>query len=196
MSCFTETVIDDIKGRTTNDVHQYVAIATLSYNTSYHSALGWEPSRGFHGRIPYNVLDLKFGIRSGRHSTPTTNPGEDILHKTHQIKETVKKIDAILHAIQTVLRQKKANAHPLHVNEYCYALHPRANTQSTKIPFREYLWTGPYIIVNVLPNNNYLIRKLQTNSTQIFHRIRLKPCPTDKSLPDKPVLPKDYIPDT
>ena len=25
--------------------------------------------------------------------------------------------------------------------------------------------------------------------------IRLKPCPTDKPLPDKPVLPKDYLPD-
>ena len=74
--------------------------------------------------------------------------------------------------------------------EYCYALHPKANTQSTKIPFREYLWTGPYIVVKVLPNNNYLIRKLQKNYTQILHRIRLKRCPTDK-----PVLPKDYIPD-
>ena len=71
--------------------HQYVAIATLNYNTSYHSALGCELSRVFHGRIPYNVLDLKFGIRSGRHSTPTTNPGEDILYKTQQIKEAVSK---------------------------------------------------------------------------------------------------------
>ena len=43
-------------------LHQYVAIATLNYNTSYHSAFGCEPSRVFHGRIPYNVLDLKFGI--------------------------------------------------------------------------------------------------------------------------------------
>ena len=44
-------------------------------------------------------------------------------------------------------------------------------------------------------NNNYLIRKLQTKSTQILHRIRLKACPTDKPLPDKPVLRKDYLPD-
>ena len=90
---------------------------------------------------------------------------------------------------------KKANTHPLHVNEYCYALHPKATTQGTKIPFREYIWTGPYIVVKVLPNNHYLIHKLQTKFTQIPHRIRLKPCPTDKPLPDKPVLPKDYIPD-
>ena len=71
--------------------HQYVSIATRHYNTSYHSALGCETSRVFHGRIPYNVLDLKFGIRSGRHSTPTTNPGEDVLRKTQQINGTVSK---------------------------------------------------------------------------------------------------------
>ena len=50
-------------------------------------------------------------------------------------------------------------------------------------------------MVKPLLNNNYLIQKIQTNYTQILHRIRLKPCPTDKSLADKPVLPKDYIPD-
>ena len=175
--------------------HQYVAIATLNYNTSYHSALGCEPSRVFHGRIPYNVLDLKFGIRNAQQTTPTTIPGEDILHKTQQITETVSK-----NLMQSYIRykqyyDKKASAHPLHVNEYCYALHPKANTQGTKITFREHLWTGPYNVVKVLPNNNYLIRKLQTKFTQIIHRIRLKPCPTDKPLLDKPVLPKDYIPD-
>ena len=175
--------------------HQYVAIATLNYNTSYHSSLGCEPSRVFHGRIPYNVLDLKFGIRNAQQTKPTTTHGEDILHKTQQIKETVNK-----NLMQSYIRykqyyDKKANAHPLHVNEYCYALHPKANTQGTKIPFTEYLWTGPYIVVKTLPNNNYLIRKLQTKFTQILHRIRLKPCPTDKPLPDKPVLPKEFIPD-
>ena len=175
--------------------HQYVAIATLNYNTSYHSSLGCEPSRVFHGRIPYNVFDLKFGIRNQRPTTTTTNMREDILHKTQQIKEAVNK-----NLMQSYVRykqyyDKKVNAHPLNVNEYCHALHPKANNQGTKLPFKEYLWTGPYIIVKVLPNNNYLIRKLQTNYTQILHRIRLKPCPTDKSLPDKPVLPKDYTPD-
>ena len=172
-----------------------MAIATLNYNTSYHSALGCKPSRVFHGRIPYNVLGLKFDIRSERQSTATTNLGEDIVHKTQQIKETVSRNLLQSYKRYKQFYDKKAKAHPLHVNEYCYALHPRANTQSTKIPSKEYLWAGPYIVVKVLPNNNYLIRKLQTNHTQILHRFRLKPCPTDKTLPEKHVLPKDYIPD-
>ena len=98
--------------------HQYVATATLNYNTSYHCALGCEPSRVFHGRTPYNVLDLKFGIRNAQQTTPTTAPGEDILHKTQQMKETVSK-----NLIQSYIGykqyyDKKANAHPLQVNEY------------------------------------------------------------------------------
>ena len=92
--------------------HQYVAIATLNYNTSYHSALGCEPSRVFHGRIPYNVLDLKFGKRSGRHSTSTTNPGEDILHKTQQIKKTVRKNLMQFYIRYKQYYDKKANSHP------------------------------------------------------------------------------------
>ena len=41
--------------------HKYVSIAVLNYNTSYHASIGFEPSRVFHGRIPYYILDLKMG---------------------------------------------------------------------------------------------------------------------------------------
>ena len=42
--------------------NEYVSIAVLNYNTSYHASIGCEPSRVFHGRILYNILDLKMGI--------------------------------------------------------------------------------------------------------------------------------------
>ena len=48
--------------------HKYVSIAVLNYNTSYHASIGCEPSRVFHGRIPYNILDLKRGIRPKKYS--------------------------------------------------------------------------------------------------------------------------------
>ena len=35
--------------------HKYISIAVLNYNTFYHAFIGCEPSRVFHGRIPYNV---------------------------------------------------------------------------------------------------------------------------------------------
>ena len=39
--------------------HTYVNIAVLNYYTSYHTSIGCEPSRVFHGRIAYNVLEKK-----------------------------------------------------------------------------------------------------------------------------------------
>ena len=41
--------------------HKYVQIVVLNYNTSYHESLGCEPTAVFHGRIPYNILDIKLG---------------------------------------------------------------------------------------------------------------------------------------
>ena len=69
---------------------------------------------------------------------------------------------------------RKAKAALLNENDYCFILQPRADHQGSKIPFREYRWTGPYIVERVLPNENYIVRKLNFNKTQILHRIRLR----------------------
>ena len=69
---------------------------------------------------------------------------------------------------------RKAKAAPLKQNDYCFILQPIADHQGSKIPFREYRWTGPYMVENVLPNENYIVRKLNSNKTQILHRIRLR----------------------
>ena len=76
---------------------------------------------------------------------------------------------------------KKAKASPLKETDYCFILQPKADHQGSKIPFRDFRWIGPYLAENVLPNNNYIVRKLYTNKTQILHRIRLR-----KYNPEKP----------
>ena len=86
----------------------------------------------------------------------------------------------------------KASANPLVVNEYCYELHPKAHRHATKLPFRDYLWTEPYVVVKTLPNNNYLEQKFQTNLTQLLQRIKLRPFTSSKRLPDITVSPKDF----
>ena len=43
--------------------HRCVSIALLKYNTSYHTNIFCEPSRVFHCKTPYNILDLKLGFR-------------------------------------------------------------------------------------------------------------------------------------
>ena len=44
--------------------HKCVSIAVLNYNTYCHASIGCEPSRVFHGRIPYIVVHLKMGFHT------------------------------------------------------------------------------------------------------------------------------------
>ena len=65
--------------------HKYVSIAILNYNTSYHASIGCEPSRVFHGLIPYNNLDLKMGIRPQEIPPPDSQIAQDVLEHTETI---------------------------------------------------------------------------------------------------------------
>ena len=69
---------------------------------------------------------------------------------------------------------RKAKAAPLKENDYCFVLQPKTDHQGSKIPFSDYRWVGPFIVQKFLPNENYIIRRLNTNKTQILHRIRLR----------------------
>ena len=68
--------------------HQFIPTATLNYNTTYNSALGCEPIRVFHSRVPYNVLDLKFGLKQGQSKDPTTDAGEEVVQKTRMLHDS------------------------------------------------------------------------------------------------------------
>ena len=43
--------------------YKYVQIAVMNYNTSYHDSLGCESTTVLHGRILYNILDIKLGLK-------------------------------------------------------------------------------------------------------------------------------------
>ena len=73
--------------------HKYVSIAVVNYKTSYHASLGCEPSRVFHGRNPYNILDLKMGIRPQKISSPDSKIAQDVLEQTEMIFQEVRKND-------------------------------------------------------------------------------------------------------
>ena len=76
---------------------------------------------------------------------------------------------------------KKAKASPLKEKDYCFILQPKADHQGSKIPLRDFRWIRSYLVEKVLPNNIYIVRKLNTNKTQSLHRIRLR-----KYNPEKP----------
>ena len=70
--------------------------------------------------------------------------------------------------------ERKTKAAPLKENENCFVLQPKTDHQGSKIPFRDYRWVGPFIVQKVVPNENYIVRRINTNKTQILHRISLK----------------------
>ena len=69
---------------------------------------------------------------------------------------------------------KQPSLQKLKEADYVYILQPKVDHQGSKIPFTEFRCIGPYIIEKVLPNNNYLVRKIGTNKTQVLHQMRIR----------------------
>ena len=62
--------------------HKYLPLAVLNHNTRYHASIGCEPTRVFHGRVPYNILDHKLGNNPNEQITPATEFAEEIQNRT------------------------------------------------------------------------------------------------------------------
>ena len=73
---------------------------------------------------------------------------------------------------------KKANDSILKENDYVYILQLKAKQQGNKIPFSDFRSVGSYIVVRVLPNSNYVVRKIGTLRTKTLHRMRIRPFQT------------------
>ena len=172
--------------------HKYVNIAVLNYNTYYHTSIGYEPSRVFHGRIPYNILDLKLEIRPQQQPIPTLQIAQDIFEQTEMIHQDVRKNTMQAYIKYKAYYDKKANASKLKEADYVYILQPKADHQGSKIPFTEFRWVGPYIVAKALPNNIYLVRKIGTNKTQVLHRMRMRQFTPRQPPVDITVKPNEY----
>ena len=90
--------------------HKYVSIAVLNYNTSCHTSIGCEPSRVFHGSIPYNILDLKLGIRPEQPPVLTSQIAYDILYQTETIHQEDRKNAMQAYIKYKAYYDKKANS--------------------------------------------------------------------------------------
>ena len=172
--------------------HKYINIAVLNYNTSYHTSIGCQPSRVFHGRITYNVLDIKLGVRPQQQPIPFSQIAQESLEQTEMIHQDVRKKIMQAYIKYKAYYDKKANASKLKEADYVYILQPKADHQGSKIPFTELRWIGPYIIEKVLTNNNYLVLKIGTNKMQVLHRMRMRQFTTHQPPADITVKPQDY----
>ena len=50
--------------------------------------------------------------------------------------------------------------------------------------FNDFKWEGPFKVIKVLTNFNYIIRKVGTFRTQCVHRVRLRPFTPNAPIPD------------
>ena len=127
--------------------HKYVQIAAMNYNTAYHKTLGCEPSTVLHGRIPYNVLDLKLGIKPKWKNTPNSDIAEQLQKQIDELRATAKDNIMLSYLKYKNYYDRKASAAPLKINDYCNILNPKADNQSTKFAFQDCIWMGPYIVI-------------------------------------------------
>ena len=92
----------------------------LNFNTTYHSSIGCDPSKEFHGRISHNVLDHKIGNIPKKNFLPTTELAEEVQQRTQILIDQT-------NIMQSYLKYKdfydrKAKAAPLKEKEYCFIL--------------------------------------------------------------------------
>ena len=175
--------------------HKYVQIAVMNNKTSYHESLGCEPRTVFHGRIPYNNLDIKLGLKPEWKKNNNEELTVELQKQIAEIHQAAKENLKQSYLKYKQYYDKKATATHLKVNDYCYVLNPKADNQSMKFAFKDCIWTGPYVVVKVFSNNNYVVHRTGTRYTQTLHRIRLRLYAPNQRVPDVPVRREAYLPD-
>ena len=152
---------------------RYVDIAIMAHNTTYHDSLKCSPTEIFHGRIPYNPLDLQFRNANKPAETKCKDVNE-ILDKMNFIfRDNLDNIISAYHKYKKYY-DRKARAQPLKVNEFVFLLDPKYDSQRSKEEFKTFHWKGPHKMMKVLSDSNYIIRKVGTHQTQCVHRMRLR----------------------
>ena len=84
--------------------HNYIPIAILNINTTYHPSIDCEPNRVLHVRVPHNILDHKLGLTLNPDIAPTTDFAEKLLRRTKTLYDKTKKMSCSLTSIQEILR--------------------------------------------------------------------------------------------
>ena len=59
----TKMSLKIISGGFRTQSHKHLPLAISNYKTTYHKSVICKPSRIFHGRVPYNILDHKLGLK-------------------------------------------------------------------------------------------------------------------------------------
>ena len=131
--------------------HKCVSIVVLNYNKSYHASIGCEPSRVFHGRIPYNMLDLKMGSRPQKIPPPDSQIAQDVLEQTEAIFQDVRKMPCKL--ISNTKRIMMGMQTPQNSNKPITSLYysQKQITKGVKFPLQTFAGSGHILLKRCYP---------------------------------------------
>ena len=157
-----------------HDWHKYIDLAVFQDNTSYHSTIGCPPSLVFHGRVPLNPTDPRFNKANIHKQKCNFDYIADVQSKMSTL--FVQNKEALLKSFNKYryYYDRKAKAVPLKVAEYCLLLCPKLSNEHENISNMQCKWMALYKVEKLLTRSHYLIRKIETNHTQVVHRVRLK----------------------
>ena len=117
-----KTSLKMASGEYRKQLHKYLPIATLIYNTTYSFSIDGEPRRVFHDRVPHNNLDHKLGLRFNPNTIPTNDFAEKLLRRTKILYEKTKKSGMQSYIKYKRYYDKKAKASALEEKNYCFIL--------------------------------------------------------------------------
>ena len=110
---------------------RYVDIAIMAHNTTYHDTLRRSPTEIFHGRTPYNSLDLQF-LNANKPAETKCKDVNEILDKMNFIfRDNLDNIISACHKYK-MYYDRKARAQPLKVNEFVFLLDPSTTLSEAK----------------------------------------------------------------
>ena len=70
---------------------------------------------------------------------------------------------------------RKCASTPLELHSYCLLLDPKITNQNSGFEKQKSKWLPLFRVEKILTNNNYIVRRTNTNFTHCVHRIRLRP---------------------
>ena len=116
---------------------RFVDIAIMAHNTTYHVSLKCSLTEIFHGRTPYNALDLNNSDPERRVDTKFGDVNQ-ILNRMNEIYRNITdNIVAAYHKYNPYY-DRNAKAQPLKVNDLVFLLDPKYDSQGCKEEFKTF----------------------------------------------------------
>ena len=153
--------------------HNHINIAVLIYDTSYQASSGCEPCRVYQRRLPYNVLVMKKAFEHSNHVSPKSQLAQDVPGQTGMVLQNLRKNAMQAYVIYKDCYNKKAKASEPEERDNVHVIELKADHQGSNVPFKDFRWMEPsYLVEKALPNNNYGVRQIRMDKTQLLRCIR------------------------